>query len=101
MARFDLYRVDAWKVPMLVDVQADMLDDIGSRVVIPLRPIAESQAPILPRLTPILEIGKERYVLMTADIGSRPLHWLGKPVGNIHEHRDTITAAMDFLFQGF
>ena len=49
----------------------------------------------------ILVIDDQAYLLLTTDIGAQPLHWLGKPVGNISEHRDEIISAMDFLFQGF
>ena len=101
MARFDLYRVPGWPIPLLVDVQASFLGNLSSRLVIPLQPIAATLEPGLPRLTPALIIDGEPYRLMTSDIGAQPLQWLGQPVGNISQHRDTITAAMDFLFQGF
>ncbi len=101
MARFDLYRVNTWHVPLLVDVQADILESFASRVVIPLRAAGPDEEPSLPRLKPILSVDGERHVLVTTDLGAQPLHWLGEPVGNIREHRDTITAAMDFLFQGY
>ncbi|WP_203291511.1 CcdB family protein [Maricaulis parjimensis] len=101
MARFDLYRVHNWPIPLLVDVQADFLDDLSSRVVIPLKSQANTSGPDLPRLTPTLIIEGQPYWLMTSEIGAQPLRWLGQPVGNIRQHRDTITAAMDFLFQGF
>ena len=101
MARFDLYRVDTWRIPLLVNVQSDVLDDIASRVVIPLREIGDGEEPVLPGLKPVLVIDEKRYVLVTPDIGAQPLHWLGRPVGNIKNHRDSIIAAMDFLFQGY
>ena len=41
------------------------------------------------------------HVLETPDLGSLPRSAIGRPVGNIAEHRDQITAAIDFLFQGF
>ena len=102
MARFDLYRVGTWHVPLLVDVQADILEEFDSRVVIPLRAVGPADELSLPRLKPVLLVEGQPHILITTDIGAQPLHWLGQPVGNIEaEHRDTITAAMDFLFQGF
>jgi toxin CcdB len=101
LARFDLYRVNSRRIPLMVDVQAELLGDLASRVVIPLRVVEQAEEPPLPRLKPVLVIGGQPYLLLTTDIGAQPVHWLGKPVGNIKEHRDMITSAMDFLFQGF
>lgn len=101
MARFDLYRVPAWPIPLLVDVQADFLTSLSSRVVIPLQSLAETSGPELPRLTPTLVIEDKPYRLLVSEIGAQPVRWLGQPVGNVGQHRDTITAAIDFLFQGF
>ncbi len=85
----------------MVDVQTEMLGDLASRIVIPLRIVEQAEEPPLPRLKPILVIDDQAYLLLTTDIGAQPLHWLGKPVGNISEHRDEIISAMDFLLQGF
>jgi toxin CcdB len=101
LARFDLYRVDDWRVPLMVDVQSDHLGEIASRVIIPLRRVSTVIEVALPRLKPVLRIEDQDYILVTTDLGAQPLHWLGQPVGNIAKHRDTITAAMDFLFQGY
>ena len=101
MARFDLYRVPAWPIPLLVDVQADFLTSLSSRVVIPLQSLAETSGPELPRLTPTLVIEDKPYRLLVSEIGAQPVRWLGQPVGNARQHRDTITTAMDLLFQGF
>jgi toxin CcdB len=101
VARFDLYRIKAWRIPLVVAVQSDLLDELDSRVVIPLRAAGPTEMPSLPRLNPVLDIDGHRHVLETTDLGAQPLYWLGAPIGNIKEHRDTITAAMDFLFQGY
>ncbi|SDM10005.1 CcdB family protein [Maricaulis salignorans] len=101
MARFDLFRVNSRRIPLMVDVQAEILGDLASRVVIPLRVVDQAGEPPLPGLKPVLVIGGQSYLLLATDTGAQPIHWLGKPVGNIKEHRDEITSAMDFLFQGF
>ena len=101
MARFDLYRVEGWRIPLMVDVQADHLDELSSRIVIPLRQLETAPDSPIPRLKPVLRLSTGDYVLETPDLGSLPLIGLGPPVGNIAEHRDQITAAIDFLFQGF
>lgn len=102
MARFDVYRPTGRPATLAVDVQSDVLSELDSRVLIPLRPLDASAQESAHRLVPVLEIDGGDYLLVTTDIAMVPCRFLGQPVGNIEaEHRDTITAAMDFLFQGF
>ncbi len=102
MARFDVHHFASKAVPLVLDVQADLLDDLASRVVVPLMPLQVAGNEALPRLKPILEVQGETFIMMTTDIAALPVHQLGKPVMNIEaDHRDDITAALDFLFQGF
>ncbi len=102
MARFDVYRFASKAAPMVVDVQADLLGELASRVVVPLVPEKTAKHETLPRLKPLIRVGGTDYILMTTDIGVLPTRQLGARVENIEsEHRDDITAALDFLFQGF
>ncbi|WP_394692116.1 CcdB family protein [Hyphobacterium sp.] len=102
MARFDLYRFEANGVPLVIDVQAGILDDLASRVVIPLRPAKDAGEEALARLKPVIEIDGEDYVLMTTDIAALPVRRLGEKIGNLGaRHGDEISAALDFLFVGF
>ena len=100
MARFDVHTFRG-SVPLVMDVQADLLSDLHTRVVIPLIPEAKAQKAILSRLTPILQIKGKKYVLMTTDIGTIRAKELGGVTGNLKSYRHEITAALDFLFQGF
>ena len=102
MARFDVYQPTGRPASLAVDVQSDVLSELDSRVLIPLRPLDASTQEAAHRLVPVLEIDGRDYLLVTTDIAMVPCRLLGPPVANIEaEHRDTITAAMDFLLQGF
>ena len=102
MARFDVYRHKSKTAPLVVDVQANLLSDLASRVVVPLVPATKADREALPRLKPSITIGARNYILMTTDIGVLAVGQLGAFVGNIEEdHRDDITSALDFLFQRF
>lgn len=102
MARFDLYETRSARIPFLVEVQSDLFDELRSRVVIPLTPASRADTPAVPRLHPMIMIEDKPYYLVTSEITTVPLQSLHTRVGNIQaEHRDTITAAMDFLFQGY
>ena len=102
MARFDLYETRSARIPFLVEVQSGLFDELRSRVVIPLIPATRADTPTVPRLHPMIVIEDARYCLVTSEITTVPLKSLHTRIGNIEaEHGDTITAAMDFLFQGF
>ena len=97
MARFDLYRDGE---NFLLDVQADTLIQLNTRVVVPVRLPHAAPLPAH-RLNPVFEIGERRYVMVTQFIASVPESELRHKAGNLATHRDTITAALDMLFSGF
>lgn len=102
MARFDVYAIKGTvDRPLVVDVQADFLESLRTRVVIPLIPLANAEREAVSRLKPIIDIVGERHVLMTTDIGTVPNSMLGDRVASIEGQRQMVTDALDFLFQGF
>ena len=102
MARFDVYRLKVeTAVPLVVDVQADLLEILRTRVVVPLLPFVEAEQEVAARLKPIIDIAGDDHVLMTTDLGALPSVALGERVASVEQHRQIITDALDFLFQGF
>jgi toxin CcdB len=58
MAQFDIHRntrSGAEDFPYLLDTQSDFLDRLGTRLAVPLMPLARDGAPI-ERLNPLFEI---------------------------------------------
>jgi len=102
MARFDVYEYGSASVPLVLDVQANLLSELNTRVVVPLVSESKAREEILPRLKPVIAISGENYILITTDIGTVTKASLGRIVTNIEErHRQDVTDALDFLFQGF
>ncbi|MGX2038733.1 CcdB family protein [Methylocaldum sp. MU1018] len=105
MARFDLYRnggPHAGDVPYLLDVQSDLLQDLNTRVVVPLRRWDRFPVGRLPdRLTPVFEIEGIACFLETPKLAAVPLRLLKTPVVSLADNRAAITGALDFLFQGY
>jgi len=99
MARFDVFRARTGSL-LLLDLQSGILDVLPSRVVAPLLPIDEMPWAIK-RLNPRFEIDGDVYVLATQRMAAIQSNELGIRVGSLSRHSDEITAAMDFLFQGF
>jgi toxin CcdB len=99
MARHDLYRAPdgaGW----WLDVQAEVLDLLNTRVVVPILPEAEAPVPAK-RLNPVFEIEGERAVMVTQFLSAVPMRVLGRPVGSLAGRADEIGAALDMVFVGF
>ena len=105
MARLDVYANPgghADTTPYLLDVQSDLLDGLDSRMVIPLRKLKHFPKVKLPtRLTPIFVIEGEEFLLETPKMGAVPQRVLKSPVTSLADDQAQITAALDFLFQGY
>jgi toxin CcdB len=99
MARFDVYTFKG-RAPLVVDMQAELLARIGSRVIIPLLP-SNSKTASLPRLMPTVILGGAEYQLVTTDLVAVPFDRLGALIGNLEDRRQIIVDAIDFLMQGF
>jgi toxin CcdB len=105
MARFDVYAnagSHAATTPYLLDVQSDLLDGLDSRMVIPLRSIKHfPKVKLSSRLTPVFTIESEEFLLETPKMAAVPRKGLKSPVTSLSGEHDQITAALDFLFQGY
>lgn len=100
MARFDVYKFTD-TTPLVVDIQAELFSELGSRVVVPLRRVEASRKELLVKLKPVLRVEAAEYYLITTDVVSIPSSMLGERVANIEDQRDVIVDAIDFLMQGY
>jgi toxin CcdB len=102
LAQFAVYRnASSRTYPFLVDIQSDLLDELASRVVIPLARVPVLAKKPVSRLMPTVSFEGEAYLLMTPQLAAIALRELGSPVGTLAAQRDAIIAAMDFLLSGF
>ncbi|MDM9646847.1 CcdB family protein [Rhizobium sp. S163] len=99
MARFRVYRLKGDDV-LAIDLQSDFLDDLPSRVMAPLHNI-EGMSWAISRLNPRVTVNGRTYVMATQRMASIPLTEIGAEVADLSSRSDDITAALDFLFQGF
>jgi toxin CcdB len=85
-----------------LDVQRDLLNDLDSRMVIPVRSLRHfPKVKLSTQQTLIFTTEGEEYLLETPKMGAVPLRALKSPVTSLGQAQDQITAAMDFLFQGY
>jgi toxin CcdB len=104
MSQFDVYRnrspATRELYPLLLDIQADLLADLRTRVVIPLTQAHQLMKRPLAILMPIIRIAAEEYVLATPELAAIAKPALGARVANIDGQRDTIISALDLLVTG-
>jgi len=99
MARFQVHPLKSAD-RLVVDLQSDFLRDLPTRVVAPLQPV-EDVSWVIARLTPRFEVRGRLYVMTTQRLASIPLSDIGPSIADLSTRADEITAATDFLFQGF
>jgi toxin CcdB len=99
MSQFDVYKLGGGAYPLVVDVQADLLAQLDSRVVVPLAR-RDRYPPPLARVTPDVTIDGVAYVLVVPLVSAIASSRLGKPVASLAAHRSEVIAALDLVFTG-
>ncbi|MDK9717706.1 MAG: CcdB family protein [Trichlorobacter sp.] len=104
MAQFDVYanpnQATNRTIPYLLDVQADLLSDLATRVVVPLY-AATAATKAAQHLNPRFQVKRTSVIMSTAELAGVPLSALGDRVDSWQHHRSEIIAALDFLISGF
>ena len=84
----------------VLDVQAELLAHLVTRVVVPLLPEDKTSHPIT-ELNPIFEIKGKRHVLVTQALSAIPTRELKYTIISLDAHHDAVTRALDLLLLGF
>jgi len=103
MAQFDVYlnpnKDTCDSIPFLLDVQADLLDMLSTRVVVPM--VVAEEIPLAAKhLNPHFKIKGIAVVMSTAELAGVSTRVLGDKVVSLKNKRDEIIAALDILFTG-
>lgn len=99
MARFEVY-VSPSGSGYLLDVQADVLDSLNTRIVVPLLPVSQAPVPAK-RLNPVFDIGSEPHVMVTQFMAAVPRALLRSPLTSLADQDSHIMAALDIALVGF
>lgn len=103
MAQFDVYlnpnAATRKSIPYLLDVQADLLDTLTTRVVVPLV-LAEEMGIAAKQLNPQFKVKGVAVVMSTAELAGVSNRSLGEKVASLKNKRDEVIAALDLLFTG-
>ncbi len=101
MAQFDLHKNPrGGAYPYLLDVQAELLERLGTRVVVPLMPLKKYGARPITRLNPVVKVKGADHVVVFQELAAVPVTVLGEPVASLVGKRADLIAALDLLFTG-
>ena len=97
MAQFDVYRLPGGYA---IDCQSDLLDHLGTRLVIPLNRPANAPKPA-DRLNPSFTVEGERVIMVTQFAGVVSVRSLDDKVMSLVEHAYVIKSALDMFVSGY
>jgi len=104
MAQFDVYAnpnpATKRTIPFLLDIQTDLLNNLTTRVVIPLYKVS-AMGKAAKHLNLQLSVKRTTVIMSTAELAGVAVNRLGDQVCSLKEHRNEIIAAIDFLVTGF
>jgi toxin CcdB len=99
MARFHIHRLKD-RDGLVMDLQADLLDTIETRIVAPLVPVSQIGHAFV-KLSPLVEVDGQSCYILIPSLAALPKRLIGEPILDLSDRQDEIIAATDFLFQGF
>lgn len=101
MAQFDVHRNPrGGAYPLLLDIQADLLSQLATRVVVPLATLKRHGAKPITRINPTVRLRGVEYVMVFQELAAVPRSALGDPCGSLAARRSELIAALDLLFTG-
>ena len=104
MAQFDVYRNPSSKTnrayPFLVDVQNSVIDQLATRLVVPLTKNKTTNSLYMKNLTPEIEFEGETYLFLTQQLSSIPEDVLKDCIGSLEQSRELLIGAIDFAITG-
>ena len=101
MAQFDVYRNPRrGSYPLLLDVQADIMAQLATRIVVPLAERAGYAGAPMTRTSPIVTVDSREYVAVMPLLAAIAKTSLGPKVGSLANRRADLIHAIDLLVAG-
>ena len=86
--------------PLVLEVQSRLLQDMATRVVLPMRKLASYGAKPISRLNPILQVDGIDYIVFAQQISVMPAQSIGASVADFSSQQHVIVAAVDCVLSG-
>jgi toxin CcdB len=100
MAHLDVYPMPGGaRRGYVVDVQANLLSGLATRVVVPLMKEGAVRS-VAAGLNPVFSIKGQRHVMLTQALAAVPCRELREVAGSLQDQRETVLRALDLLLTG-
>ncbi len=86
--------------PFLLDVQSDLIAELGTRMVVPLCPVSAMKGKLITTLVPVFQVDGKQYAMLTPQLAGVPKKQVGAKVADLSSQRQEIIAALDLLITG-
>ena len=87
--------------PLLLNVQSDLIEETGTRVVVPMVPATRGRRPpSISSLVPIVEVNGKPHVLVVPLLAATEIADLGMAEADLSHLRPVIMGALDLLISG-
>lgn len=104
MAQFDVYdnpnKTSKKAYPYILDIQCSLIDNIATRIVVPLALYSKFKNEELKGLTPKVSFENNDLLILIPQLSSMPSKSLKNPVGTLSHLRDEIISALDLAITG-
>lgn len=98
--QFDVHRNPrGGEFPLLLDIQADIVASLATRIVVPLTRRKRTTKPIT-RINPLATLDGVEYVLVFQELAAIPAMALGPRIASLAAQRTELVAAIDWLLTG-
>ncbi len=105
MAQFDVYvnpqPASREFVPYVVDIQSPLIDQLATRLVMPLSRVGVGEGKLPLNLCPSVDIDGEPLALLAHMAAPMAARLLRKPVASLHHRASEVSAALDAVVSGF
>ncbi len=104
MGDYNVYRnpnpSSAVDIPYLLVVQTQLLEPLGTRVVVPLYRASVVARGVPAGIAPVVNFQEEALVAMVPELAGVPYRILGSPVGQLRSYRSDLVRAFDLVVTG-
>ena len=105
MAQYDVYinpqPGSRASVPYVIDVQSGLIDQLATRLVMPLSRVGVDQPRLPTSLCPMVDIEGEPLSLMPHLAAPIPARLLKKPVASLAHRASDVSTSLDAVISGF
>jgi toxin CcdB len=104
VAQFDVYinpsKASKKAYPFILNIQSSLIDNIATRIVVPLALYRKFKNEEIKGLTPKVSFKNRDLLILIPQLTSMPSKSLKNPVGTLSHLRDEIISALDLAITG-